>query len=300
MLMDVRQLRYFSVIAEEKQITKAAKKLHMAQPPLSQQLKLLEEELGVKLIDRNGRSLELTQAGEVLYQKAKDLLIYLEETKKEVKEIGNGLKGNLAIGSVKTSFSLIPERISYFRKYYPLVSFTIKEGDTFTLAEELKNRTIELAIVRLPFNLDLFSHLPLQSDCFVAVIPDHWHYEHGISMEEAARLPLIMLSTMKGAGLYSLVMNEFKKKGLIPEVVCRTPDAAMVLSLVRAGVGAALLPQSALTALPLTGVKAVPISDADIYTETVIIWLKDRYLSKNARHFLHTFTEEDVILPRSL
>ena len=136
--MDVKQLRYFSVIAEEGQVTRAAKKLHMAQPPLSQQLKLLEEELGVPLMDRNGRNMELTEAGKVLYTRARELLRRFDDTVIEVKEVGEGLKGLLSIGSVKTCFSYIPERISFFREQYPMVTFRLHEGGSFSFSYSVK------------------------------------------------------------------------------------------------------------------------------------------------------------------
>jgi len=91
--MDFRQLRYFFVIAQEGQISRAAKKLHMAQPPLSQSLKSLETELGVRLFERNGRTMELTNAGKVLYNRAKELFYYLDETINEVRDTNEGLKG---------------------------------------------------------------------------------------------------------------------------------------------------------------------------------------------------------------
>ncbi|WP_312029591.1 LysR family transcriptional regulator [Paenibacillus sedimenti] len=96
--MDIRQLRYFIAIAEEKQITAAAKKLHMAQPPLSQQLKLLEQDLGVKLFEKRGRFLQLTDAGNTLYRYAMKITKDMEEAQTEVTQIGSGVRGKLSIG----------------------------------------------------------------------------------------------------------------------------------------------------------------------------------------------------------
>ena len=154
--MDIKQLLYFSTIAQEGQITRAAKKLHMAQPPLSQQLKSLEQELGVLLMDRKGKKLELTEAGKVLYERAIELLQRVDDISLEVKEVGEGLKGELSIGSVKTGFSYIPERFRLFREQYPQVSFRLYEGDSFRLADHLRKREIELAIVRLPLDSVIF------------------------------------------------------------------------------------------------------------------------------------------------
>lgn len=294
--MDIRQLRYFFTIAQEGQITRAAKKLHMAQPPLSQQLKLLEQELGVQLLERNGRKLELTEAGSVLFKKAQELLNQFDEAIIEVKEVGTGLKGTLSIGSVKSSFSHLPERLRLFREKYPLVTFRLHEGDSFRLAQSIKNREIELAIVRLPLEMEDFSSLPLPTDKFVAVLPNESADNRTmIPMKELANAPLMLLQRIKGLGLYEQVIDGFKKHGLKPNIICDCPDAAMLLSLVRSGVGFTLLPKSTLIALPLNGIKIVDIEDSTITSDSAVIWLKNRSLSKVAMHFLETFRSESLI-----
>jgi DNA-binding transcriptional LysR family regulator len=287
--MDVKQLRYFSAIAQEGQITKAAKKLHMAQPPLSQQLKLLEQELGVLLVARNGKNIELTEAGKVLYRRATELLHQMDATVTEVKEVGEGLKGELAIGSVKTCFSYIPERIRFFREHYPLVTFRLHEGDSFRLAQDVRNRDIELAIVRLPLDLSDFSSFPLPKDKFVAVMPKSWGSSSSIQMNELAKLPLILLHRIKGVGLYELVIDQYRKHGIEPNVVCTCPDAAMILSLVRAEIGVTLLPRSSLFSFNMNNLSIIEMEDAAIESDSSIIWLKDHYLSKNANRFIETF-----------
>ncbi|TLS36885.1 LysR family transcriptional regulator [Pseudalkalibacillus caeni] len=292
--MNIKQLRYFSTIAEEGQITRAAKKLYMAQPPLSQQLKLLEEELGVKLMQRNGRNLELTEAGIVLYKKAKKILQEVDETITEVKETGEGLRGMLSIGSVKTCFYHVPPRMLAFRQNYPKVTFKLIEGDTFRLQRYLLNRDIELAVVRLPLDMKEFSSLPLPDDKFVVVMSEEWGEEFlydKISIEKLSEMPLLLLhrAGVNEPGLYELVLESFKERGFEPNVVCDCPDAAMLLALAKTGVGAALLPASTLRSFPPQGVKVLEIENAVIQSESAIIWLKDRYLSKNAARFLETF-----------
>lgn len=297
--MDIKQLRYFSTIAEEGQITRAAKKLHMAQPPLSQQLKLLEEEFGVPLLDRNGRNMELTEAGKVLYTRAKEILRRFEETVTEVKEVGEGVKGLLSLGCVKSCFSYIPERLRYFREHFPLVTFRLHEGDSYRLANAIRNWEVELAIVRLPLELDDFSTLPLPNDRFVLVVPESWPNKKAITIREIAEMPLMLLHRIKGEGLYELVVNKFIKFGIEPNIVCQCPDAAMILSLVRAGVGATLLPKSTLLSFPTAGLKIMELEDLMIESESAIIWLKGKYLSKGAVRFLETFEAPAELFPKN-
>lgn len=151
--MDIRQLRYFITIAEEGNITKAARRLHIAQPPLSQQLKLLEEELGVKLVERGSRQIQLTDAGKILRHRAEQVVELVDSTIKELKDFNEGLQGTLSVGTVPSSGStLLPERIYNFHENYPGVSFQIWEGDTYRILDLLNNGVIEIGIVRTPIN----------------------------------------------------------------------------------------------------------------------------------------------------
>jgi len=289
--MDIKQLRYFSAIAEEGQITRAAKRLHMAQPPLSQQLKSIEQELEVCLVERNGKELELTQGGRILYEKAKNILNQMDELVTEVKEVDEGLKGVLSIGSIKTGFSYLPDRLKIFRQKYPKVTFRLREGDTFTLAQSLMKREIEVAIVRYPLEMNGFSSLSLPEDEFVLIVPQGWSDQITIKVAEFAEIPLMLLHRTNWIGLYEVVIEEFNRHGVNPEIICECGDAAMLLSLVRAGVGATLLPQSTLEAFPMNGLRIVNIEDGTITSQSALIWLKDRYISKSALQFIETFKQ---------
>ena len=290
--MDIRQLRYFYTIAKEGKITKAAQKLHMAQPPLSQSLKALESELGVMLLERNGRIMELTEAGMVLYKKSETLFQHFDETVTEVKETGTGLKGKLSIGCVKSCFSYIPLQMRLFRERYPHITFELREGDTYRLAELLENRDIDLAIVRLPLEMKALSHYSLPNEKYVAVLPEKWvdnTDETSISMQGLADIPLLLLHRISGIGQYEIVMNQFEKFGLEPNIICECPDVDMILELVNEGIGATVIPKSALSNLHLPRVKMLDLKDAEIISKSAVIWLKDRYLSKSASRFIKLF-----------
>ncbi|MCD7036056.1 LysR family transcriptional regulator [Metabacillus sp. GX 13764] len=289
--MEMKQLHYFCTIVEEGQITRAAKKLHMAQPPLSQQLRQLEEEFGVKLFERNGRSLELTGPGRILYKRAKDLLAQAADAAEEVKETAEGVKGVLSAGANKSCFAQLAEKIRIFREAYPFTSFKLREGDTFAISELLKQREIEIGIVRLPLPGEEYSMLMLPAEPYVFVLPKEWHHAPGpsITLEEMARFPLLLLHRINGAGQFELIMNEFKKRGLSPEIVCECPDPSMLLSLAANGVGATIVPKSTLQSLQMTHMAALEIEGEPLISESALIWLKDRYLSKGARRLIDIF-----------
>ncbi|MFC0560523.1 LysR family transcriptional regulator [Halalkalibacter alkalisediminis] len=292
--LDIRQLRYFITVVQEGQITIAAKKLNMAQPPLSQQLKNMETEIGSKLLVRNGRKLELTEAGEMLYQKGLTLLNDFDETISSVKETGEGLSGTLSIGCVMSCIHYLPERMNAFHKNYPNVRLKILAGDPYRLTEHVDERNIELAIVRSPLNTKNLEVIELDIDPFVFIAPANW--EHltdlsSITMNEICNLPLIALHRINGIGVYEIVLDEFNKHGLEPNYVCESPDATILLSLVKAGLGGVMLPKSVLFNFTHDHLKVLDIIDCTIKTTTAVIWQKDRYLSKAARHFIEFFSD---------
>ncbi|OJF17434.1 MAG: LysR family transcriptional regulator [Bacillaceae bacterium G1] len=297
--MDIKQLRYFATIANEGQISRAARKLHMAQPPLSQQLKLLEEELGTPLFERKGRRLELTAPGKVLYKKAVMILNLLEETVMEVKETEQGLRGVLRIGSVKSGFSHLIRRIRRFREQYPMITFQLREGDSYRICELLRNRDIEIGLVRLPIEMEDVHMIHLPIEPYVAVLPKDWQIAAGptISMKDVKDLPLLLLHRISGIGQYEMVIDECRRHGFEPNVICECPDVAMLLSLVNEGVGATIVPKSAIAINQAANIQSFDIEDSTLQSESAVIWLKDRYLSKAARHFLETFTEQAPLEP---
>lgn len=289
--MDIKQLRYFSVIADEGQVSKAAKKLHMAQPPLSHHLKMLEQELGVTLMARNGRRMELTESGKVLLKRAQKILQYIDDTVQEVRETGQGLRGVLSIGAVKSGFSNLLGPIRAFRAQYPLVKFLLREGDSYTIGEGVRNREIELGIVRLPLDLNGMNMIRLPKEPYVAVYPAQWQREvpAPLFLSDMKDWPLLLLHRINGVGQFEMIIEECRRHGLEPNVICECPDVVMLLSLVAEGVGASIVPRSALNAFPLSNVACSAISDFSIAAECALIWLKERYLSRTALKFLDLF-----------
>jgi len=294
--MDIRQLRYFLTVAEEGQVTAAAKKLNMEQPPLSRQIRQLEEEIGVTLFDRSGKRLTLTHAGQLLKRRAEELLRQLQETIEEVQELDAGVHGTLSIGCVVSCYSLLPPRLERFHELYPRVTFKIHEGDHFLLGEQLEKRNLELIIARLPFEAatepDRYEVLRLPSDPFVALLPSSWPHsgERKMGMEELARHPFLSLKSAHTTGMHERVLKAFHDAGEEPRILCECSSVTIILSLVAAGIGAAILPKSVLTTFPLPSIRMVELDCEPFYSEVGLIWIKDRYLSRSARHFIEVFS----------
>lgn len=288
--MDIRQLRYFIAIAEEGQITAAAKRLQMAQPPLSQQLKQMEEELGVKLVERIGKRIELTEAGVTLYKQALNITHQLEEALTEVKETGDGIRGILSIGVSALSSYRLPEQIRQYQLRHPLIRYQVWKGDTQLLKDWLEKRTIEVAIVRLPHSLGNCITIPLEEEPFVLIVPSAspLAQKQEIHMRKIAHHPLIMPST-PGLGIYEMLTKEFARLGVTPQVTCECPDMTLTVSLVAAGVANSLIPRSAWEAHKSESIRCLRVTGTAVSSSAAVVWQADRHLSKAARHFIEMF-----------
>lgn len=300
--MDLRQLKYFVTIVEEGQITKAAKKLHMAQPPLSYQLKLIESELGCQLFDRNGRNMILTESGSILYKKAKSLLANFEETIFEVKEVGKGIKGLLSIGVDQTCQNYITDKIVSMNNEYPDLRFKLNEGDTFALTESLARKEIDVAIIQHPIEDERFDSLILPAEQYVLITPEKWQLDGPIEMKSLKDIPFLSFYRHRKCNTYKIIIDEFRRHGFTPNIICDCIDLAMIVTLIKEGLGVTILPRNSLDKLSTNGIKILEFVDCNIQSQATIIWPKNRYLSKNARNFISMFNnattadmEKDIV-----
>jgi LysR family transcriptional regulator, salicylic acid-responsive activator of bsdBCD len=280
--MDFKQLRYFIAIAEEKNITAAANRLHMSQPPLSMQLKQLEEELGVRLVERNGKKMELTDKGTLLYQHALDLVNSMEEVKNELQETEEGKKGILSVGINTLSVPGFSQLLQTFHKMYPLVSLKIVQNDSFYLSELVKSRTIELAFVRLPLEHRGLAYHQLFNEHFVFVSRER---RKSISLKEISQIPLIIPST-EGLGSYNTILEAFSKEKLQLKRIAECSDMHILMELVTAGMGATIVPKSVMDVYGNDQIYSSTINDAELFSSLGIIWLEHHFVSAPARNFL--------------
>ena len=200
--MNLKQMEYFTAIVNEGSISAAAKTLHISQPPLSTQMKLLEEELGLTLFERGSRSILLTDAGRVLYQRVQGILDMTDSVLKELERMGRGLHGSLRLGMISSvETEPIIERIAAFRRKYPQVNFRIYEGNTYQLLDKLNTGLIEAAMVRSPFPEDAYDCFYLDEETMMAVGARDLFPHPGagsISPNDLAGCPLIVYRRWEG------------------------------------------------------------------------------------------------------
>lgn len=290
--MDIRQLLYFTTIAEEGSISAAAKKLHLSQPPLSYQMKLLEEELHLPLIERSARGIALTEAGRVLYKRAQGILELSELTRKEMLAMASGFTGTLHIGTVSSSgASLLGWRIPAFHQKHPQIGFAIHEGNTFELMEMLESGLIELAIVRTHFHNDQLNCLYLSPEPMIAAgaasfFPAGMPSGQPISLELLGHAPVILYRRFE-----KILLSLCEQKGITPQVFCIADDARTTLMWAEAGLGVAVVPQSAYRIMPHHNMVYGELSEEDLHTRIAAVCKKGCSLSWAAQQFLEIFAQ---------
>lgn len=285
--MDIKQLTYFCTICEEKNITKASEKLHIAQPHLSHQLKLLEEELQIKLIERNTRKFHITEPGERLYYKAQQIIELMDSTIKELKDFNEGITGTLTIGTIHSSGDImLPWRIRDFSIKYPKVNFEIRECSSIEILELLKNGMIEIGIIRTPLVSKLFNTINLPMEPMVAATGDSSFFldENKIGLSLLRESPLLVHRRYE-----QNIIEACMKRGFEPRILCKIEDTKSILFYAATGMGIAIIPKDWIGLIPGVNLEYRIIEEPSLETGTTIVWMKDQYLSSAARHFLETF-----------
>lgn len=291
--MDIRQFRYFIAIAEEGQITAAARRLNMAQPPLSQSLKAMEEELGVMLFERNRSALTLTNEGEIFLQKAIEVVTKFDESISEIKELGQEISGTLSVGATLYCASMMLEQIRSIREQNPLLTYRVWEGDPDRMRDLLKRRDIEIALTHFPVSWENVSTLLLEPEPFVLVLPLQWEVElpETVDLSELGDLPLILLRPPHGGSTYGKIVSEFHRRNSRTNILCECNDTVMLLNLVSAGFGMTILPRAVLSLSPARQYRILQIKDNPLMMHPRVVWRKNGYLSKAAKEFLRMFQE---------
>lgn len=250
--MDLRGLHYFSVVAEELNFTRAAQRLCMSQPPLSNQIKALEEELGTPLFLRGGRTLQLTEAGKVLYRRASQLLDLAERTQEEVSSLAMGLSGTLCLGSVAGLAPFLAARwLAGFREEYPLVRFEIVNGSSDDIIDQIQRGYIELGLIAAPYDDEHLEGIPVGDEPWCAIMsrrnPLAAEPEKPLPLKELAGQPLIVPHRRSRV---DEIRSWFQQAGAEPTIIGEHSNYVDVLAMASADVGISIFPQTAPETMP--------------------------------------------------
>ncbi|MDK4717301.1 LysR substrate-binding domain-containing protein [Rhizobium sp. CNPSo 4039] len=264
--MELRHLRHFLAVAEELHMGRAAQRLGMAQPPLSQSINRLEKELGVRLFDRANRRLTLTRAGAAFLDEARSSVRHADAATALARSAENGTAGEIRIGFVSAAlYEHLPLRLSRLRQSHPDVQPKLLELSTNDQLEALKEGIIDIGFVHPPLGTDQpLDIVEFPSETNVAVLPDDGG-SGSVSLAQIAALGLILFPVAQGPVLHAHIMDSFTRAGINVRVVQEANRALTILSLVSAGLGAALLPQS-IQRIAFQGVRYAEVTDVILPT----------------------------------
>ncbi len=273
--MELRHLRYFIAVAEELHFGHAAQRLSIAQPPLSRQIKLLEEEIGVVLLERTKRQVILTTAGEVFLVEAKKSVSQAENAIRNAQRAALGEIGKLAIGFVHSAgYNIIPSLFRLMHTRFPDVSLSIDEMTIEEQEEAVRTNQIDVGIVRPP--LISTEGLGLQVICtepLVVVLPETSHLarETEISVRSLDQEAFILLPRHAAPGYYDQFINLCVNTGFTPKIVQETKTSPAIINLVASGIGISILPSS-LENLQRPGVVYRPLKKPAPTSDLAVIW----------------------------
>jgi DNA-binding transcriptional LysR family regulator len=288
--MEIRRLRYFVAVAEELSFTRAAERLHIAQPPLSIQIRALEQEIGAQLFDRDQRHVFLTQAGKHLLDRARSILASVEDAKAEVRCAALGEVGSLNLGYASSAMftSSLTWAIKQFQIGFPHVLLTLHEMTSLDQLNALHYRTLDAGILRK-------SDAPVPS----GIVIEEWYRaplvaamanDHPLAKQRSIRIsdlrdqPLIMYPRESGIGLYWQVLRLCANAGFRPQIAREVQELTTIVGLVDAGVGIAIVPADTRT-IHLDGVVYVPLRDKQAFS-TLYLGFRERDRNAHLRGLL--------------
>jgi hypothetical protein len=267
--MELYQLEYFLEAARQRNFTRAAAHLHLAQAALSEQIRKLENELGTPLFNRGRRETVLTSAGETLRQHAEALLERAATAKQAVQDLISLRGGRLTIGAIPSvSACLLPAAIAAFRKLHPLVELALYEGTSEIVAQWVDSGRVEFGIVQLPTSSGSFDEHPLFAEPFVALISKNHSLakQKTIALAKLADEPFILY---KGRAR-DTALTACRTAGFEPRIACESSELETIRSLVAAGLGIAILPQLA-TRQATPGCAVVRLRDDPVERQVALL-----------------------------
>lgn len=296
--MTLKQLEYFLAIAETGNMTQAAKNLNISQPPLSLQLKALEDELNSELFIRNKKSLVITKKGRLLQERTQEILNLVNHTIYDLQTMDFTSRSQIRLGTISSVCSrLLPHKIREFNLKVPHVDFQIFEGSTTSILAQIASKYIDIGVIREPFNTAQYHFIAIadkalggdQIDAFCAVAkPEFFDNPSAtaIALTELKNKPLIMHRRFN-----DMITNACRQKGYAPRVVCQNNEITSSLSWAAAGIGIAICPYTSFLVSPNPDVLCKTIVDPRISSRSFIVWDKNRELSPEIKSFVNLFAK---------
>lgn len=285
--MNMEQLTYFSAVVEEGTISGAARRLHMSQPPLSLQIRKLEQEYGVLLFERGARQIRLTEAGKLLYDYAQRILDLKDSAEEDLKSLHAGKGGSLKLGIISSgTCEELFAGIRAFRRDHAQVRFKLFDSNTFLLLDALERQRIELALIRTPFLSRGLDILRIRSDSFAAAGTEqyfrHLPADQPVTLKDLNHLPLIVYRRWE-----KQIRQTMEAEQLCPDYSCINDDARTSIQWAAAGLGVALVPTSVLPLAPQLSWRL--LAEESLTSDLCLVRRSGQHPSDNAQAFFRTF-----------
>lgn len=287
MEMDLRTLRYFTVVAEELNITHAAERLCMSQPPLSNQMKALEEELGVKLFIRGKRQLQLTDAGRLLLLRATQILDMTEKAQREVMSLEDGMSGTINLGIVEGRAPfLIARWISGFKEEFPNVKYSMWNGSSDDVLDRLRQGLVDLAVIAAPYDTEHLEGITVGRGPWVAIMSRTNELAQlpgdEISLQSLAGKPLIVPSR---PSRIDAIRAWFAEAGAEPNIICTLSNYLDAIAMSELDIGITIFPRTTYTPNDLLVTKIITEPARQI--EYVLVRMKNREPTELMTEFIN-------------
>jgi DNA-binding transcriptional LysR family regulator len=300
--VELRHLRYFVAVAEELHFRRAAERLYVAQPAVSEQIRKLEAELGVRLFDRTHRSVALTQAGSALLAEARRVLHQAEIAQRAARNAHESAGSKLRIGYVPDALpASVPRALQALASDVPNVTITLETGATHQLIQSVRDEQLDAVVVGLPAPAKGLHVTSLGDQSLVAAIPtgDPKAFESDLTLERLAAKRLVMLPRDSNPALHDAIIALTRDAGSPPELVeAPEPRVEAVLLAVAAGAGVALLPASVAQRYATPGVRLVDVVGTELAFEVAVL-TRPNHDSLAIRHFLNAATHAAKRQPRA-
>lgn len=284
--MEFRTLHYFTVVAQELNITRAAEKLNMSQPPLSNQIKALEEELGVQLLIRGNRHLTLTEEGALLLRRALQLQELADKTRQEIASLRGGMAGTVYLSMVEGQAPFLAAQwIAGFREEFPLVRYNLWNGSSDDVLDRLRKGLADLAVIAAPYDTEHLEGFPVGREPWAAML----HPDHPLAKELGDTIPL---SSLVGEPLIvpsrksrvEAIRRWFGEIGAEPQILCEMSNYMDAAALSSQGVGVSIFPQTVGVSNGLVVSKVV--TQPTRQAEYILVWNKGQAPSGLTREFI--------------
>lgn len=277
--MTIHQLEYFCAVAEEGSVSAAARKLHVAQPPISRQLTLLEDELQVKLFVRKNKGVVITEAGQQLYAQSRQLLERMRQLADSMRNLGSGESGVLKIGMLYSTVTCAMDYIRRYHRQYPQVELRIRLGTPQELMEGLNRGSLHVLFLRGSAREPASaSERILEEDRLELVMTaqtDPAPELPAVPIERLHELPLCMLRSDDLWRYDEHLLRQCARRGVAPKVVCHCYDTPMIMQMIQNGFGAGFLPSSIVHSNRNSEIYSKPVQGLSERSYTVLTWNSD-------------------------